>query len=224
MKNKRKKASVFLIISGLLLIAAAVFWLCFNLIDENRASEESARILESLRENISGYQEENIWENGGNPSENAEAESQDTAGGETEIPDYILNPDMEMPTVVIDGAEYIGTLDVPELNLSLPVMSKWSESGLKVSPCRYSGSVYSKDLVIGGHSYISHFRPLRDISLNSDIIFTDADGNVFYYKVTETEVLQPSDIDILLEEDHDLTLFTCTSDTQARFIVRCKLE
>lgn len=224
MKNKRKKASLIFIISGLLLIAAAVFWLCCNIIDENRAAEESAYILEDLRENISGYSEENTWENGGNFGENAEYKAQETAGGETEIPDYILNPDMEMPTVVIDGIEYIGILDVPELGLSLPVMSAWSESGLKMSPCRYSGSAYSKDLVIGGHSYISHFRPLRDISLNSDIIFTDVDGNVFYYKVTETEVLQPSDIDILLEEDHDLTLFTCTSDTQARFIVRCSLE
>ena len=46
--------------------------------------------------------------------------------GEVEISDYLLNPNMEMPEVEIDGNDYIGTLSIPALELSLPVMSQWS--------------------------------------------------------------------------------------------------
>ena len=38
-----------------------------------------------------------------------------------EVPDYVLFPDMEMPTIEVDGHDYIGTLSIPELGLELPV-------------------------------------------------------------------------------------------------------
>ena len=41
-------------------------------------------------------------------------------------PDFVLNPGKEMPTVSVDGSDCIGVLEVPALELSLPVMSGWS--------------------------------------------------------------------------------------------------
>ncbi len=36
-----------------------------------------------------------------------------------EIPDYVLNPDMEMPEEKVDGIPCVGILEIPSLNLKL---------------------------------------------------------------------------------------------------------
>ena len=64
-------------------------------------------------------------------------------GGEEETPEYLRNPEMEMPVEEIEGNGYIGLLEIPALGLSLPVMSEWSYPNLKLAPCRYSGSAYT---------------------------------------------------------------------------------
>jgi len=48
------------------------------------------------------------------------------------------------------------------------------------------------------------------------------DGNVFAYKVVETETLSPFSIEEMTTGDWDLTLFTCTVGGQNRVAVRCE--
>lgn len=191
---------------GLLLIAAALFLTGYNLWDEHRAELAAQSILEQM------------------PERELVSDSQTSAAdpGETEIPDYLLNPDMEMPTEEIDGNEYIGTLDIPALGLSLPVMSEWSYPGLKVAPCRYSGSAYLDNLVIAGHSYKRHFRALSSLSPGDEVIFTDMDGNEFCYEVGAAEILKPTAVEEMTDSGWDLTLFTCTFDSRSRFALRCE--
>lgn len=50
------------------------------------------------------------------------------------MPDYVLNPKMEMPVKVIDGQEYIAVLKIPAFGLELPVLSQWSYPNLKSPP------------------------------------------------------------------------------------------
>ena len=110
---------------------------------------------------------------------------------EIEIPDYILNPDMEMPVEHIDGQDYIGVLAIPGLELKLPVISEWSYPRLKIAPCRYAGSAYTGDLIISAHNYSSHFGKLNHLRVGDTMTFTDIDGNVFHYKVMEIYTLKP---------------------------------
>ena len=132
-----------------------------------------------------------------------------------------------MPAVKIQDNDYIGVVSVPALGLELPVMSDWSYARLDIAPCRYSGSAYADDLVIAGHSYRSHFSPLWQLSGGEEVIFTDTVGNVFTYKVTSVETVQPTDIELMVgdpddaDKGWDLTLFTCTYDSRARVAVRC---
>ncbi len=88
------------------------------------------------------------------------------------IPDYILNPDMEMPIVEIDGDAYIGTLEIPVLGLSLPVMSDWSYPKLKTAPCRYAGTAYKSGFVVAGHNYRRHFGTLSRLAPGDLSLFT----------------------------------------------------
>ena len=138
-----------------------------------------------------------------------------------ELPDYILNPDMEMPTAEIEGHYYIGILEIPSLELSLPVMDEWSYPNLKLAPCRYSGSAYNGNFTIAGHNYSTHFGPVRNLEAGDQVIFTDVKGRSFVYEVQTIETLEPTDIEDMLSDEWNLTLFTCTSSGQTRIAIRC---
>lgn len=128
----------------------------------------------------------------------------------------------EMPEVEIDGHYYVGTLEIPKLDLKLPIMSQSNEKNLLISACRFYGSAYTDDLVIAAHNYVSHFARLRQLKEHDLLIFTDMDGNVFEYEFITSEVLQPTQVEEMTKSEFDLTLYTCTYRGDARFTVRCK--
>lgn len=197
--KKRKQKGRFLIRLGLLLIAAALCFIIYNLYEEHRAREQSGQALDALQEYIPGSDQND----------------------DTSMPDYMLNPDMEMPTQTIDGIDYIGVLEIPSLNLELPVISQWSYPNLRIAPCRYSGSAYSGGLVIAAHNYDSHFGRLKTLQTDDEVIFTDIDGNTFTYKVAVMEILEPLATEEMKSEEWDLSLFTCTIGGRSRVTVRC---
>ncbi len=212
-----KKKSSIMILMGLLLIAAALFWTGRNIFLDYRASMQSRQIVEKLQMMIpeaSEYQAIGIQPPTGNGSLN-------TLPEEMYIPDYILNPSMEMPTKTIDGLDYIGYLSIPALELKLPVVSECSYQALNVSPCRYYGSAYCDNMVIAGHNYSGHFSNLSSLDEGATINFTDMDGNVFSYEVVLSEVLDAKAIKEMTESDFDLTIFSCTVGGEYRVAVRC---
>lgn len=127
----------------------------------------------------------------------------------------------EMKTVNINGDEFIGTITIPVLNLELPVMSEYSYSRLKKAPCRYYGNLFTNDLIICAHAYETFFANLIKLKQNDLIVFTDVDGNNYAYEVLEIEILKPTDVDKMVNNEFDLTLYTCTSDNMNRVTVRC---
>ena len=86
---------------------------------------------------------------------------------------------MEMPTQEIDGQRYIGTLRLESLGLTLPIISEWDYTRLRIAPCRYAGSAYLDNMVIAAHNYESHFGQLKNLSQGEQITFTDIDGTCF---------------------------------------------
>ena len=138
-----------------------------------------------------------------------------------EVPDYVLNPDMDMPEVDVDGLSCIGILEVSSLDLRLPILSDWSDELLKKAPCRYSGSAYTNNKVIAGHNSRAQFNKLNKLKEGDLIVFTDVVGNVFEYYVSAIEVLDGDDVDGMLN-GWPLTLFMCTYDNLSRYAIRCE--
>ena len=62
----------------------------------------------------------------------------------------------------------------------------------------------------------------KNLSQGDPVTFTDIDGNVFCYQVSEIEILSPYSIQEMTSGDWDLTLFTCTIGGQTRVAVRCE--
>lgn len=181
---------------GILFMAAAMGLLAYNRWDNRRAGQAVADIQDALEE--------------------------------AEDEDYVFGDDSshgsEMDTIEIDGYEYIGTVSIPGFGLELPVMAEWSYPGLKIAPGRYSGSVWTDDLIICGHNYDRHFGNLKNLETGDEITFTDVDGNIFSYQVAEVTTLAPTDVEEMADritDEWDLTLFTCTLGGQARVTVRC---
>lgn len=139
-------------------------------------------------------------------------------------PELLLPEDeiyREMPIKNIDGHDYIGFVSIPSLELELPVMSDWTYPQLQIAPCRYSGSLYSDDLVIMAHNYPKHFGKLFDLRFGDTLLFTDMDGESVTYEVAALDILESGAIEEMTAGDFDLTLFTCTYGGQSRVTVRC---
>ncbi len=214
--------SKILICGGLMMIAAALCLAGYNLWDAHRAADSVVELVQELEAQRDLATESQTPAVSDPPSQETPAYILDPPKQET--PAYILDPTIDMPTVELDGNEYIGILEIPSLELSLPVMSSWSYPKLKLAPCRYGGSAYLNDLIIAAHNYPTHFGALGNLELGAAVIFTDADGNEFSYTVSEIEQLPSTALEEMKSGDWDLTLFTCTVGGKARVTARCTLN
>ena len=216
----RNNKGSFLIFLGLLLIAAAFLLAGWNLREAQNAQDavgvDAVAQLEAALPASAPSEPESL-------ADATEPVTSTTPVSEVEIPDYILNPDMDMPVEVVNGLEYIGILDIPDLGLHLPVISSWDYSKLRTAPCRYEGSVYSHDLVVAAHNYDSHFGYLNSLDIGAEILFTDMKGNVFRYRVAAVETLMPTAVEEMCSGEYALSLFTCTVGGSYRVTVRCDM-
>ena len=207
-KKKKNWIGKIFKITGLLLFAAALALFVYNLWDGYRAEQSREKLLEEYRDK----------------NQNISDEGEQAEESDGQIPDYQLNPEMEMPKVMLeelDGAACIGVLEIPKIDLKLPVLNEWSYPLLKKAPCRYSGSAYLDNLVIAAHNYRTHFGKLKELEMGDEVIFTDAAGNRFEYKVAVVEALTPQSVEDMTSGEWALSLFTCTLDGKNRVTVRC---
>lgn len=210
-RTKPRKKGTVLISAGILLLVASLLLTGYNLWDERRAARFVDGVMAELSASVPTPQA--AW---------GEGMPDRIQASDLRIPDYILAPEMEMPTLPVDGEDYIGYIFIPSLSLELPVMSSWSYPKLKQSPCRYTGSAYQNDLVICAHNYERHFGGLKDLQLGDEVRFIDVDGNLFTYTVVELTQLNPEDVKEMVSGDWDLSLFTCTLGGKFRVTVRCE--
>ena len=223
MDNKpKKRKGGFLITLGLLTIIAALGLVGYNVWDAKRAEDASKEIVDQLDAILPAERklpEEPMIEEAPTREEEAKEE-------EKKYP--------PMPVVEIDGYYYIGELDIPDLGLHLPVMAEWDMDRLKISPCHYSGSYYSNDLVVLAHNYARHFSLIKWIDIGAEIYFTNVEGVVYQYQVSNRVTLEPAQVSEMIKnqnntkgeeaetaEDWDLTLFTCNTGGSTRCAVRC---
>lgn len=215
-----RKFGCFFTVIGVLFLIASILLCIYNMWDTKRADETAAAALEILVSNYSRISaKEEVSETGTVPEK--EGTHDQNLAEETAIPDYQLNPDMDMPMQEANGQQYIGVIDIEGISVSLPVISDWDYQKLKLAPCRYSGSAYQPGFVIMAHNYAGHFGKLDTLSYGSRVTFTDVDGNIFKYEVADIEILERTDVEDMKSDAWDLTLFTCTVGGVSRIAVRC---
>ncbi len=195
----RKRAGVALVALGALCLAAALALFISNFADSRRAGDEAQQRALALDAYINRTPD---------PDKLTALAPADATQDEESV-------------VYLDGYDYIGVLEIPALDLTLPVMSTWDYERLRLSPCRQFGSVDGGNLVIAAHNYDSHFGRLGSLIAGDAVYFTDTDGVRHGYAVDHSDVLQPTDVDRVANSGFPLTLYTCTKGGAARVTVFC---
>lgn len=184
------------IVLGVVLLLAAGGLYAYNRYEDAHAGAEAQTVVQDLEEKV--------------------VEKTETAAEST--PEEMT---AELPSVFVDGYDYVGVLTIPALDLRLPVMQDWSYPKLKIAPCRQYGSSRTNDLVIAAHNYETHFGKIGTLAVGDEIRFTDMDGIDNYYSVQKVEVHDPTDVDAVKNSGHDLVLYTCTYGGKTRIVVFC---
>ncbi len=224
-------------VTGTVLLLAALFLLLFNWNQDSRTEARTVSILEQLKEQMPAAHTKRD-ETSGIPSEMLQTEIAvgtdiDLLPAETALPepDIFAEYEDEISDTVqevvywIDSTSYLGVLYIPALGLELPVISDWSYPDLNVAPCRYSGSVEEGNLVIAAHNYSCHFGNISSLNTGDEIIFTDGEGIMYTYSVVNSELIGGRNVPAMEEgsEDWDITLFTCNLSGTNRVTVRAAL-
>lgn len=185
------KFGKYLIILGILCILLSITLYIKNKYQELDTGKKSKEILDIIEAKINVSDKEEIKSN-------------------TE--DLVLN---------ISGYDYIGVINIPSLNIKLPIMRETNYDRLAISPCKYYGNINTNDLVLCAHDYVNQFGKISNLKEDDIVIITDVLGNNYVYKVVLTEELNPTDITNMIDSPFDLTLYTCSYGALKRITVRC---
>jgi len=222
------KLGIALIVVGALLVCSALGLVIYNDWEQRNAgaavNEVMPEMVEVIKDRLQAQKESRPVQQPTEPETPT-----DSTAEHPEEPPETLPPETEpvaptipeMPVVDIKGHGYIGFVGIPTLQKELPVMAGWTYPKLKISPCRYTGSVYTDDMVIMAHNYSHHFGTLQNLRTGDVITFTDMNGVTVRYEVVALDILQPTAVEEMTSGEFDLTLFTCTYGGKTRVTVRC---
>lgn len=207
-----KKSGIIFVIVGAVLILSALLLFLYNGLEDHRAGQEAELLLSDIQSAISEQTKPTT----------SPANSETDSTEEKEQTEVMETLPAEMPTLLIDGYEYVGYLSIPDLELELPVMAEWDYNRLKIAPCRHFGSSRTDDLVIAAHNYKTHFGSLSSLKEGAEVIFTDMDGiENRYVLVRDPETLAPDAVDAVQNSGYDLVLYTCTPGGATRVVAFC---
>ncbi len=124
----------------------------------------------------------------------------------------------------------VGTIDIPQIGLSMVVVEGTDETRLQQGPGHYVGTPLPGEAgnsAIAGHrtTYLHPFYNLNELNPGSPIIITTTQGK-FQYDVVNSESVSPNDVSVVDATDSpELTLTTCTPRYSAsqRLVVHADL-
>ena len=180
-----------------LLLAAALVW-CGLALQNNEANNRAQALLQLAQQPAAPA----------SPSE------------ETQLP---ANTEEAETGAVLSRDELYGVLQIPSLNLALPVLNQYGVALLETAPCLYPGPEGNTDSrpVVAGHNYASHFKAIAGLQAGDAVQLALMNGTTQLYRVSGVEEISETDVDGLYAGSWDLTLFTCTFLGNKRILVRC---
>ena len=201
----RNKAGIAFAAVGAVLLLSALLLFVHNRAEAAAAAREAETLVESLEQQIAA------------PTPTPEPEASPAPDtGETAAPGASPTPAPETQTgsesaayVDTSSLDYLGILEIPALDVKLPVINTMSDALLEYGACRHFGSVETDDLVIAAHSYPQFFGYLGNLPGGSEVVLTEMDGTEIRYTLTDMAKIAPDDAEAALNSGYDLVLYTC---------------
>ena len=147
---------------------------------------------------------------------------------------YSLMPDIKngapddrsnvtMPMLEIGGENFVGIIEVPDFEKTLPIYGKWEPSSVTSYPCRYMGSAYDGSLIIGGSDNEGQFDFVKTISNGNNVFVTDTTGLRYKYAVTDINRTNDVSTENLTSQKADLILFARNTYSRDYTVIYCTL-
>ena len=204
MKNKVLK---YLII---ILILSILFFILFNIRKEDviKESRTTEKIVSKTNINV----QKNFIE-----------EEQSTTNEQTVEKEYIETE--------FKGYKVSAKLYIPKINLETYVLEQYSKQALLTSVTKFYGGEPNKigNFCIAGHNYgtPNMFQNLKNLNINDEILLIDTNGNKIKYIIYDIYKVLPNQTQCLSQQTNgqvELTLITCTLDSEKRIIIKARKE
>ena len=129
----------------------------------------------------------------------------------------------------VDDNLVLGTIEIPKIGVSYPVISTTTAEYLKIAPTKLAGVGLNEkgNCSIIGHNYENDkfFSKLGDLSKDDVVYIKEKDGMKRVYSVTEKKEISANDVSCLEQNTNDkrqVTLITCTNVKNKRLVVKCE--
>ena len=151
----------------------------------------------------------------------------------------LVEQTLEEPEIVMhtspNGFEYytLAVINIPKIEVNYPIICgttgtpEETEELLKISPCKFHGADPHKEgnFCIVGHNYrnTKFFSKVPTLELGDTVEITDLYGKTVTYEIYDKYVVDPDDVRCtsqLTNGRTEITLITCTNDSQNRWILK----
>ena len=203
MHKRNKRKSKYLII---ILILKVLFFILFNI--QTEENNKNGTTIEKVNSKL--YQ-------------NCQSENLETQQSTTNE----QNVEKEYIETEFKGYKVCAKLNIPIINLETYVLEEYSKQALLTSVTKFYGGEPNKvgNFCIAGHNYgpTNMFQNIKKLKVKDEIFLTDTNGNKFKYLIYDMYTVLPNETRCLSQKTDgktELTLITCTPDSERRIIVK----
>lgn len=240
--NKKRKSLVNLLL--LILILFILIWLWAEKSEENRITKISAsdkansiNIKEHTEEfkdietNIQNTNVENTNTNA-NLNTNIEEETELNKNiSENKTNNRYQENTIQENTILKEyqGYKVEAKLEIPKISLETYILKEFSSNALNVSVTKFWGADANSvgNLCVAGHNFrnTNMFHDLKKLNIGDKLYITNNTMGKIEYQIYEIDIVLPKNVDCLDQETNgtkQVTLITCTNDSEKRIIVKAK--
>ena len=188
-------------------------------------SDSEDYVKENFQTEISNSDSSNHNEENQNNDNSGSLEGLESAG----ITNNNTNTAKKLPTY--KGFGVLGAIEIPDINLSYPVLEKVTRTSLETSVAFQYGVGLNKpgNNVIIGHNYRNgvFFSNNKKLEVGDTIYIIDNDKNKLTYKIYDMFYAEPSDASFYQRDTNgvpEITLSTCSDDSSSRLIIFARAE
>lgn len=230
LKRKKKMYKLMFIISLFCMICLSTMYI-YAEVDRNKESEVSKNILQNMFEDSTIVDKEenalivkitqDVASNSREYQLLEENNNTDTQANLTQPKSYTAK----------DGKKYnyIGKIVIPKINVDYAILDHWSDELLKVSICKFHGADPNQvgNLCLVGHNWRNKrfFSKVPTLEIGDIVQITDLSNKTIDYEIYDIHTVDPNNTDDTTQKTNgrkEVTLITCTDDSQQRVIVKCK--
>lgn len=126
--------------------------------------------------------------------------------------------------------ETIGVVRIPKINITYPILSKTTDALMKVDPCKFHGPSPNEvgNLCIIAHNYRRKgvfFSDVENLVIGDIVEIKDLSQRTIQYEIYDIHTVWPDNVEDTTQKTNgrkEVTLITCTDNSEQRIIVRCK--